>query len=410
MTRMFHRRLLGALAAGTLAAPVRAQTQASEIRLGALFPVSGPLALLGDESFRGIELAIEKRNAAGGLLGRPIHLIRGDTLEPNQAIAEARRLIGPERVTAIFGTYSSQLCFAASQVAELQGIPYFETGAIADPITERGFRYLFRICPRASDFAALSVAAIPDILAPAIQVDPRTLRIVILHEDSLYGQTVSGFQETQLRGRGLQQIERLGYPARSIDVSALIDRLRGLNAGVLLHSGHQNDIIPFFRGMQEAAWRPRMVIGAGAGYSLTDTARAIGPAFDGVMNVDFTQFAVNERLAPGVGQFADLYRRRYGADPRSGHSLTSYFGARVSLDAMQRAGSTDKDRIRTAVLATDIAEATTATGWGVRLDERGQNQRARPFLLQWQGGRQVTISPAEAAVAQLRPTMGTGTG
>lgn len=149
-----------------------------------------------------------------------------------------------------------------------------------------------------------------------------------------------------------------------------------------------------------------MVIGSGAGYSLTDTARAVGPAFDGVMNVDFTQFAVNERYAPGVSAFVELYKRRYGSEPRSGHSLANYFGAKVFLDAVQRAGATDKDRIRAAVLATDIADGTTATGWGARFDERGQNTRAKPFLLQWQDGRQVTVFPREAAVAQPRGRMG----
>jgi branched-chain amino acid transport system substrate-binding protein len=149
-----------------------------------------------------------------------------------------------------------------------------------------------------------------------------------------------------------------------------------------------------------------MVIGSGAGYSLTDTARAVGPAFNGVMNVDFTQFAVNERYAPGVSAFVELYKRRYGSEPRSGHSLANYFGARVFLDAVQRAGATDKDRIRAAVLATDIADGTTATGWGARFDERGQNTRAKPFLLQWQDGQQVTVFPQEAAVAQPRGRMG----
>ena len=72
--------------------------------------------------------------------------------------------------------------------------PYFEMGAISDPITERGFRYVFRTCPRSSDFGAATVGAVQDALAPIYNVDPKTLRIAILHEDALYGQTVSGFQ------------------------------------------------------------------------------------------------------------------------------------------------------------------------------------------------------------------------
>lgn len=404
MPALCRRPLLGAVASAAL--PALAFAQGGELRLGALYPFSGSLALLGDESFRGFEIAVEERNAAGGALGRTIRLARGDAVDETQAVAEARRLIAGERVPAIFGTHASPLAFAASQVAELQGVLYFEMGAISDAITDRGFRWVFRSCPRASDFGAATVTAITEALAPALGVEARALRVAVLHEDGLYGQTLAGFQEAQLRQRGIGQIEMIAYAARSVDLGPVVQRLRGMNAEVVLHTGYQNDIVQFFRAQQEASWRPRMVIGSGAGYSLTDTARAVGPAFEGVMNVDFTQFAVNDRYAPGAAQFAETYRRRYGSDPRSGHSLANYFGGRVFLDAIQRAGALDRERVRTAVLGTDISEGTTPTGWGVRFDERGQNQRARPLLLQWQGGRQVTIFPAEAAVAQIRPSMG----
>ena len=407
---LFRRRAVLAGLAATLAAPRPVMAQAGELKFGALFPFSGTLALLGDESFRGLELAVEERNATGGVLGRQVKLAKGDAVDANQAITEVRRLIGTDRVGAVFGTYASPLSFAATQVSELQGIPYFELGAISDPITERGFRYVFRTCPRSSDFGAATVAAVPEVLAPVYGVEPAALKIAILFEDALYGQTVSGFQEQQIRSRGLTLTEKIGYSPRSAELGSVMQRLRAAGADIVLHTGYQNDIVLFFRAMQEAQWKPRMVIGSGAGYSLADTARAVGPAFEGVMNVDFTQFAVNERFAPGVSAFVELYKRQYGADPRSGHSLANYFGGRVFLEAVQRAGSMDKDRIRTAVLATDIAEGTTPTGWGARFDERGQNTRAKPFLLQWQGGRQVTIFPAEAAVAAVRGQMGETSG
>jgi branched-chain amino acid transport system substrate-binding protein len=409
MLAIRRRPLLGGLAA-TVAAPSIASAQGGEIKFGALYPFSGGLALLGDESFRGLEIAVEERNAAGGVLGRQIRLAKGDAVDQNQAIGEARRLMGVERIAAMFGTYASPLSFAATQVTELQGIPFFELGGISDPITERGFRYVFRSCPRASEFAFETVNAIPDALAPVWSVDPKTLKVAILHEDALFGQTASGFQEAQIRARGLNLVEKLAYSARSVDLSSVVQRLRGVNADVVLHDGYQNDIVLFFRGMQEANWKPRMVIGSGGGYSLTDTVRAVGPAIEGVMNVDFTQYAVNEQYAPGVSAYVDLYKRRYGSDPRSGHSLANYFGAHIFLDVIQRAGSTDKDRIRAAVLATDVAEGTTPTGWGARFDEKGQNRRVRPFLLQWQNGRQVTVFPAQAAVAEVRPRMGAAAG
>lgn len=407
MSAIRRRRLLGAVAAAA-AAPRAACAQANELRVGALFPFSGTLALLGDESFRGLELAVEERNAAGGVAGRTVRLVRGDAVDEAQATAESRRLITAERVAAIFGTYASPPSFAATQVAEVQGIAYFELGALSDSITERGLRSVVRTCPRATDFGAVSADALEGVLAPAWGVEARALRIALLHEDGLDGQGVAAAQEADLRRRGLQPVERISYAARTAEFPPLVQRLRGASADVVLHVGRHNDILLFFRALEAVGWRPRMVVGAGGGYSLSDTARAIGPAFEGVMNVDVPQFAVNDAFAPGAAAFAEAYKRRFGADPRSGQSLSSYVGALACLEAMHRAGGAERDRVRTAILATDMADGGTANGWGMRFDERGQNTRARPLLMQWQGGRQVTIFPAEAAVTGPRGRMGVG--
>lgn len=404
---MLHptRRTLLALPAA-LTAPA-AVAQGNETRLGALFPSSGSLALLGDESFRGLELAAEERNTAGGLFGKPIRLAKGDATDPTQAVAEARRLMTVEKVGAIFGSYGSQLALPASQVVELQGMAYLELGAIGDSLTERGFRGLFRTCPRASDFGRLAVATVAEVLAPLWQTEPAGIGIAILHEEGLYGQTVAASQEAELKARNLRQVEKLAYTPRAADLVAMVQRLRGAGAQLVLHTGFQNDIVLFFRAMQEASWLPRMVVGAGAGYSLAETARSIGPAFDGVLNVDFPQFEVNERAAPGARRFVEDYRRRYGSEPRSGHSLATYVGGRACLEAMQRAGALDRDKLRPALLATDIPEGATANGWGIRFDDKGQNTRAQPALLQWQGGRLLTVGPQAAAVAPVKGRLGT---
>ena len=107
----------------------------ADVKIGSLYPISGPLALLGEESARGLELAVEEVNAAGGIKGEKIVLERGDAVDNNQATGEARRLISLSGVKAIFGTYSSARVIAASQVSELAGVPYFELGAVADEVT-----------------------------------------------------------------------------------------------------------------------------------------------------------------------------------------------------------------------------------------------------------------------------------
>lgn len=403
MFRTTRRMALGLVAGLGIGIGLGAGAAQAEIRLGALYPFSGELAVLGDESWRGLELAVEERNAAGGIRGEKITLVRGDAVDNNQAVAEARRLISVAQVKAIFGTYSSARSQVASQVAELARIPYFELGAVSDSITERKFRYLFRTNPTARDMAARSIEMVVKSVAPAFSAEPKDLRVAIIHEDSLYGTTVGRYQAGFAKEQGLNIVETLPYPANIVDMSALILRLQAAKADVVLQTSYQNDTVLFFRQAREANFRPRAIIGGGGGYSLRETMQAVGQeVMDGVLNVDFTQYAINPKAAPGIEEFVAAYRAKYSMEPRSGHSLGNYVGAKVFLDAIAAAKSLAADDIRAAVVAVDVPDGTTPEGWGVKFGPNGQNERAKMMGLQWQDGRLVTVYPPEAAVSELR--------
>ena len=382
--------------------------QAETIKIGALYPLSGALAVLGQESFRGLELAVEEINATGGIQGgKKIEMIKGDGIDPNQAVGEARRLISVGGVKAIFGTYASTLAFAASQVAEQSGVPYFELGAISDPITERGFKYTFRSNPTAKMFARAMVDSIVDAVAPALKVKATDLKIAIIYEDSLYGTTVSGFQKERAKEKGLNVVEVMPYSKSIVDMSSLILRLKGSKVDVVLQTSYQNDSVLFFRQIKEAGFKLKAAIGAGGGYSMKETVEAVGAAnIEGALDVDFTQYNTNPKAAPGINEYIKRYQAKYGSPPHSGHSLANYFGAKTFLAAINKAGSMDKDAIRTQVMKLDIPVGTTETGWGLKLDAKGQNTRCNPLLMQWQNGKLVTVFPAAAAVAAYKAGVG----
>jgi branched-chain amino acid transport system substrate-binding protein len=410
MMRKIARAALAAamvLTAAPLAGLAPAAAQQS-IKFGALYPFSGGLALLGDESFRGLEIAVEERNAAGGINGKTITLIKGDAVDPNQAVGEARRLTSVDNVSAIFGTYSSSLSLAATQVAELAGVPYFELGAVSDPITERGFKNVFRTNATAKDFSVRMVDSIPDAIAPALGKKPEELKIGIIYEDSLYGQTMSGYQKSRAAEKKLNVVEALAYSAKSVDLTPVILRLKSAGVDVVLQTSYQNDTVLFFRQMKDQGFKPKAVIGAGGGYSLRDTMAAVGPEnMEGALDVDFTQYRTNPKAAPGIEQFVTKYKAKYGTDPRSGHSLANYMGAKVFFDAIAASKDLTADNIRAQVLKVDLPVGSTATGWGAKFSEQGQNTRALPFLMQWQGGELVTVFPADAAVAKMKVGVGT---
>ncbi len=225
-TNLFTKLQRAAAVLGCLTAVAMSPVHAADLRLGALYPLSGALALLGDESFRGVQLAVDERNAAGGVNGNKIVLVKADAVDANQAVGEARRLTSVENVTAIFGSYASGVSSAATQVTELAGVPYFELGAIADTITGRGYKYVFRSNPTAKNFAERTLETVVKVVAPQLKADPKSLKLAIIYEDGSYGTLVSGFQKEEAKRLGLNVVETQSYSAKSVDLSSLILRLK----------------------------------------------------------------------------------------------------------------------------------------------------------------------------------------
>lgn len=375
----------------------------AEVKFGALYPFSGQLALLGEESARGLEIAVEEVNANGGVQGEQVVLERGDAVDNNQAIGEARRLISVSGVKAIFGTYSSSRSIAASQVAELSGIPYFELGAVADEVTGRDFKYLFRTNPTAEDMGKLIVQMVVDKVAPALGKAPGDLKIGIIHEDSSYGTSVAGHQENYGKEAGLNIVTVQGYPAATVDMSSIVLDLKNCGVDVVFQTSYQNDSVLFLQQANEAGFKPAAIIGGGGGYSMLPTAEAVGKdVIEGVLDADFTQYAVNQSFTPGIEKFVETYKAKYGQEPRSGHSLNNYVGALALLNAIDGAESFEPDDILVAVQATDIAQGETAAGYGVKFGAQNQNERAFMMGMQWQDGKLVTVYPDEAAVSEMK--------
>ncbi len=395
---------LSVLLKTTAVALVLSATMAhADVKFGALYPLSGPLALLGEESARGLEIAVDEINAAGGVQGQKIVLVKGDAVDNNQAIGEARRLISLERVSAIFGSYSSARSIAASQVAEMSGIPYFEMGAVADEVTGRGLKYLFRANPFAGHMGQTAVRMIVDKIAPGLGKKPGDLKIGIIYEDSSYGTSVAKHQIAYAKEAGLNIVFSSGYPGNTVDMSSLVLQLKQAGVDVLLQTSYQNDSVLFLQQASEAGFKPSALIGGGGGYSMQPTADAVGhDVIENVLDVDFTQYTVNTKATPGLEEFVAAYKKKYGSEPRSGHSLNNYASSKAILEAISKAKSFDPDELVEVVKTIDVADETTAAGYGIKFGDANQNERAQMMGMQWRGGKLLTVYPDAFAATEMR--------
>jgi branched-chain amino acid transport system substrate-binding protein len=227
---------------------------------------------------------------------------------------------------------------------------------------------------------------------------PSDMRVSIAHEDSDYGTSVAASFQELAETVGIKVASIEPYAATSSDLSSVIFRLRKADPDLIIAVSYAQDAILLSRQAYEFKLKTPF-FGTGGGHSLKSFQEALGNETEGVLNVDFTQYEVNQTFTPGLQEFLGLYKDIFKEEPKSGHSLANYMGAKVVFDILEKTdGNFDPDKVGQAARGLDIKAGSTATGWGVQFDERGQNLRAKPLITQWRGGKLVTVWPAGAAL------------
>ncbi|PQZ97559.1 amino acid-binding protein [Arthrobacter sp. MYb224] len=391
--------LLALAAAPALASCASRGTDATTLRLGAMYPVSGTNALLGEESWRGVQIATDLRNAGGGVAGKQIEMVFADVPDVNTAASEARRLVFNKNIKLGFGTYSSSLALAATEVFARTGNAYVELGAVSEAVTTRGYDKVFRLNPTAADMTGLHMDFIQNYLAGALGKPVKDLRVMMLHEDSSYGQSIVSLAKAAADKIGLQHFEAEPYSAKSTDLSSTVLRMKSQEPDIVLAVSYAADAVLLGRQIRDNNVKLGVFVGTGGGHSLASFQKALGDAADGVFDVDFTQIHVNRDFTPGIEDFISEYHKRWNAEPASGHSLSNFTGAQMLFDILETTGGNDDPEVFAAAARKYHREAgTSAAGWGYELDAQNQNQQGSMYVMQWSGSKLETVYPPEAAV------------
>ncbi len=367
------------------------------IKIGALNPYSGPLALYGTEVTRGYELAADKINAAGGIAGRKIELIRGDVTNAQQGIATVEQLVNKDKVDMFVGTYISGISLTASDAALRYNKLYWETNAVAQVLTERGLPNFIRSGPDGGAFANTSSATVRDLIAPVLKKNVKDLKIWIEHEESIYGTSIGQGQKRILEAFGAKVVGVGAHSAASIDLNDAILRAKKADPDVYIQTGYVPDGNLLLRTMREQGFKPAAVLFVGTG-DTPETLQALGPYLEGLLVTGYPRNDISETFGPGNKAYLEAYRAKYKSEPVAPQGMAAYSGFLIMAEALKAAGGTDMAKVQAAAAKLDQAENTYPSGFGAKFDKTFQNVRAQFTTSQWQGGKMVTVYPKAAVL------------
>src|SRR5215813_5336569 len=400
------------LAAVVLAgAPVNA---ADTVKIGVIYPLTGNAASAGQSARDAVELGAEIVNNAypelknlplgattdlPNLGGAKIELISADHQgNPQVGQQQTLRLITQEKVAAMLGSYHSSVSLVATAVAERQAIPFLVADSVALNITQRGFKWTFRSGPIAPDFAKAYAEFLTDLKKSGRKID----KIAIVNENTDYGTSVAASILEAAKAANINVAAQIPYNANSSDVSAQVIQLKTLQPDAVIFVSYTADTILYFKTLKNLDYLPPIIIGDDAGFS--------DPTF--IPNVgDLAQGAIN-RSAFDIGKPGDssyivnrMFKAKYhrDLDDTSARWMQGFF---VLADAINRAGSTEPEKIQAALKATNLTADQLMIGYrGVKFDETGQNTLSATYLIQLQGKQYVSVWPENRATAKLQYPM-----
>jgi len=368
-------------------------TQSHDLVLGAIYPLSGPQAEGGKEELAGVKAALQLAQSTGALKAQ-VRLQVVDATTPQAASAAVDELVRDYHVPAILGTYGSTLSAAASARAEALKTIYWETGAVADPITAQR-QYVFRTVATGSSLGRMAVTFTHDVLVP--QMKPATPRVVIVRVNDIYGRSVGGGEEALAHSLGMNVVDVIEYNPNVYDADIIAARVASDRADVLWDVSYLDDGVAIWQALLRNGVKLKAAIGTSSAFCMLAFSQRLGAGSVGVYAADKPDADISPAALSPVGkallaQARSTYAAANGAASMTIPAVAGFVGGWTFFTNVlnQLSASVTAESIRTAALNVDVPVGDSINGGGVKfgaagaLDE-GQNTRSAAVVGQWQG-------------------------
>lgn len=362
-----------------------ALAQNTPIRIGVVTPLSGTYAGIGQQVKWGLDLAARQINAAGGVAGRPLELVYEDEeANPAVAVQKAEKLFQVNKVDFLTGTVNSGSTLAVGQLAERNNRLIATTVSFADSITgDKCSPNVFRVNAR----AGMQSAALADWMAATRP----NANVFYLGPDYEMGRsTVAAFKQAA-EAKGAKSVGEVFAPLDNKDYSPFFGQMRSSRPAVIYTSVAGNDTVRLFSQMAEFGISRNVQVVGASGTVTSQNLPAIGKAADGfVTGVGYATSIDSPENRKFVADFEAANKARpdlYGADS---YGVLFFYKA-----AVEKAGSTDTDKVRTAMRGLQWS-----TPQGTKTMRAGDHQAMQDmYAMRVNGGQFEVVGQVKADAA-----------
>jgi branched-chain amino acid transport system substrate-binding protein len=383
-----------------VASPAVAKVEGDTIVFGAAVSFTGKYSTNGKHTKNGYDLAVKRLNEMGGVkVGNKTYKIKikyyDDESTPARSGQLAERLIKQDKIKFILGPYGSGPTKGMAPITEKQKIPMIEGNGASRALFNKGYRYLFAVLSTSEQYLAESI----NVLAEEFKKDgrdPSTAKVAIAVENDPFSMDIRAGVIDDAKRWGMKIVIDDKLPKELTDMTATLTKVKALRPDALIVSGHSKGAALAVR--QTAQMKvdvPMLAI------THCEAADVVGK-FGGNANYTLcaTQWAPTMTYRDDwfgfAGDYAKRFEKEYGYVPpyQAAESTASVL---VYVDALQRAGTFDTEKVRDAIAATKLE---TFYGW-VDFDDTGKNIAKPMVLRQIQKGKYVPVAPSKFAAGNV---------
>ena len=384
------------------AEPEETKEAASSVKIGCIFPISGGSAEMGNLFKLGIQMAVDDFNANGGVKsmgGAPIELVWADSAgDPATGVTEIERLIVEQNVDCLLGPYNSNVGASTAPVAERYGVPYLLTNSNVDSILTNGYKYVFRANHANSDAAKNMV---DQVVYMGEKNGNPAQSVAIVAENSDWGIGMAEALKPLCEEAGIKCDIVETFSTNAADMSNIVIKLKEAKPDIVFAMCYLSDAQLLTTQMKEYGVKST-IFADGAGFVTSTYLESAGDLAEGNFATAGWDVGAVEYKGEAAAALNDKFKTEYsGGQDLNEFSASGWLNASVMLNAIERAGSTDKEAIREALQSTEIGpddqELSLHAYEGIKFGEvRGmtnQNIYSGKLIIQVQDGNYVLIGP-----------------